>query len=154
MNLTALKSRFTSTVLAGSLAIAALAPCMRGVAQNSSDRLVADIPFAFRSGSEIMPPGRYKIEAVSDHVLMVRGADQHRSQFLLALHAETIHPSARGRLVFHRYGDRYFLYQIWSPSQSIGFELPKSHAEQETLRAENNPAPSTTELALNDAPQR
>jgi hypothetical protein len=153
MNLTALKSSFTSTLLAGSLAFAALAPCARGVAQNSSDRVVADIPFTFRSGSEVMPAGKYQIEAVSDHVLMVRGAGQHRSQFLLTLHAETIHPSARGKLVFHRYGDRYFLYQIWSANQSIGFELPKSHAETETLRAENNPAPSTTELALNDGAQ-
>jgi hypothetical protein len=154
MNLTALKSSFTTSVLAGSLAFAAFAPCSRGVAQSSSERWLADIPFAFRSGSEVMPAGKYQIREVSDHVLMVSGANQHRSQFLLAIHAETLHPSVRGKLVFHRYGDRYFLYQIWSPNQSTGFELPKSHAEKETLRAENNHAPSTSELALNDGAQR
>jgi len=154
MNIITFKSRLISPVLACSLALAAFAPCSRGLAQNSSGHLVADIPFDFRSGSEMMPAGRYDIQQLSDHVLIVRGVNQNRSQFLVAINAETLKPSARGKLIFHRYGSRYFLYQIWSPNQSTGLELLKSHAEKETLRAENNPAPSTSELALNEGVQR
>jgi hypothetical protein len=154
MNLTALKSSLTSSALACSLALVAFAPGSRAIAQNSTLHLIADVPFNFRSGSEMMPAGRYDIQQLSSHILIVRGTNQHRSQFLSAFNAETLKPSDQGKLVFHRYGNRYFLYQIWSPGQSTGFELPKSHAEKETVRAENNPAPSTTELALNEGTQR
>jgi hypothetical protein len=127
---------------------------LRGLAQNSSGHLVADIPFEFHSGSEMMPAGRYDIQELSDHVLILRPSNQHRSQFLIAIRAERLRPSAQGKLVFHRYGSHYFLYQIWSPNLSSGLELTKSHAEKETLRAESNPTPSTTELALNEGAQR
>jgi hypothetical protein len=152
MNFTALKSSVTSSVLACSLALVAFSPASRAAAQNSTLHLTANIPFDFRSGSEIMPAGRYDIQTVSNHVLLIRGADQRRAQFMSAYSAETLKPSDQGKLVFHRYGNRYFLYQIWSPGQSTGFQLPKSHSEKETIRAENNPAPSTSELALNREP--
>jgi hypothetical protein len=154
MNLTSLKSRLTPSVLACSLVLAAFAPGSRGLAQNSSTHLIVDIPFDFHSGSEMMPAGRYDIQELSDHVLIVSQPNQHRSQFLIVNSAATLKPSTQGKLLFHRYGSRYFLYQIWSPNTSTGFQLPKSHAEKETLRAENNPAPSTTELALNVGAQR
>jgi hypothetical protein len=144
MNLTALKS----AVLACSLTLVAFAPGSRAIAQNSTLHLVADVPFDFQSGSEMMPAGRYDIQQLSNHVLIVRGTNQPRSQMLIAVSAETLKPSEHGKLRFHRYGNRYFLYQIWSPGNLSGLELPKSHAEQETLRAENNPAPSIAELAL------
>ena len=95
-----------------------------------------------------MPAGRYDIQELSNSVLTVRGTNQNRSQFLVASNAETLKPSDHGKLLFHRYGNRYFLYQIWSSGSTSGAELPKSQAEKETLRAANNPAPSISELAL------
>jgi hypothetical protein len=118
------------------------------MAQNSTLHLIANVPFDFQSGSELMPAGRYDIQQSANHILILRGTNQNRSQFLVALNAETLKPSDHGKLRFHRYGNRYFLYQVWSPANSSGFELPKSQAEQETLRAANNPAPSISELAL------
>ena len=144
MNLTALKS----TVLACSLTLVSFAPGSRAIAQNPSLHLVADVPFDFQSGSEMMPAGRYDIQQSANHVLILRGTNQNRSQFLVALNAETLKPSDHGKLLFHRYGNRYFLYQIWSPGTTTGLELPKGKAEKETLRAANNPAPSISELAL------
>ena len=145
MKLTALKS----SVLACSLAIVAFAPGSRAIAQNATLNLIANVPFDFRSGSEMMPAGRYDIQQLSNNVLIVRGTNQNRSQFLVAfINAEALKPSDHGKLLFHRYGNRYFLYQIWSSGNTTGIELPKSHAEKETLRAANNPAPSLSELAL------
>jgi hypothetical protein len=144
MNLTILKS----AVLACSLTLVAFAPGSRAIAQNSTLHLVADVPFDFQSGSEMMPAGRYDIQQSDNHVLILRGTNQNRSQFLLALNAEALKPSDHGKLIFHRYGNRYFLYQIWSPGTTTGLELPKGKAEKETLRAANNPAPSISELAL------
>jgi hypothetical protein len=149
MNLTALKSSLTSCVLGCSLALVAFAPGSRAMAQNSTLHLIANVPFDFQSGSEMLPAGRYDIQQSANHVLILRGTNQNRSQMLVAfINAEALKPSDHGKLLFHRYGNRYFLYQIWSPGTTAGLELPKGKAEKETLRAANNPAPSISELAL------
>ena len=40
-------------------------------------------------------------------------------------------PQDKTKLIFHRYGNRYFLAQIWSAGSSRGRELPKSAKERE-----------------------
>ena len=42
--------------------------------------------------------------------------------------------SEQSKLVFHRYGDRYFLAQIWMAGSNSGQELPKSPRETEAAR--------------------
>jgi hypothetical protein len=39
--------------------------------------------------------------------------------------------SGSTKLVFHRYGDRYFLYQIWVAGEDRGRELPTTRVEKE-----------------------
>jgi len=63
------------------------------------------------------------------------------------------HAADHGSLVFDRYGDKYFLRQIWTAGETGGLECPKSRAEKESLEAKNNQAPSSTELAFNSVPQ-
>jgi hypothetical protein len=152
MNRISLKSMLTPSVLAVALTLSSFATGSRASAQTTPTlHVVADIPFDFRSGSEMMPAGRYDIQTLSNHILVMRGATQNRSQFLVAIDAATAQPSDHGKLVFHRYGNKYFLYQVWSAGEASGFQLPKGHAEKEVIRAANNPAPTTTELALNDS---
>ena len=150
MNFTSLKSVLTPSVIALAISLGLFAPGSGARAQTSTLHVVANIPFDFRSGSEMMPAGKYDIQTLSTHVLMVRGTTQNRGQLLIAMDALTLKPSAHGKLIFHRYGNKYFLYQVWSPDQPYGFEFPKGRAEKETIRAANIPAPTTTELALND----
>lgn len=152
MKLLSLKSLLTPSTLAVAFALSVFAPAPRATAQTTM-HLVADIPFDFRSGSEMMPAGKYDIQALSNRVLIVRSTTHTRSQFLLTTNTQTLKPSDRGKLIFHRYGSKYFLYQVWSSGQSNGFELPKGHAEKEAIRAANTPAPSTTALALNEPPR-
>jgi hypothetical protein len=38
------------------------------------------------------------------------------------------------RLIFHRYGNQYFLSQIWTSGQKLGRELLVGRAEQEVAR--------------------
>src|SRR5207244_6047829 len=44
------------------------------------------------------------------------------------------------QLVFHRYGNRYFLYQIWVRGENRGRELPQTRLERE-LASNRQPAP-------------
>jgi hypothetical protein len=41
----------------------------------------------------------------------------------------------KGVLVFHKYGDRYFLREIWSAGQANGAMLGVTKAERELLQA-------------------
>jgi hypothetical protein len=150
MNRISLKSMLTPSVLGVALTLSSFTAGSRASAQTPTLHVVADIPFDFRSGSEMMPAGRYDIQTLSRHILVVRGATQNRSQLLVAIDAAALKPSDHDKLVFHRYGNKYFLYQLWSSGWSSGFELPKGHAEKEVIRAGNTPAPTTTELALNE----
>jgi hypothetical protein len=39
--------------------------------------------------------------------------------------------STSTKLIFHRYGDEYFLYQVWVQGESRGRELPPTKVEKE-----------------------
>lgn len=43
---------------------------------------------------------------------------------------ETASPKDKPTLVFHRYGDQYFLFQIWPAGVTTGRELFKSRSER------------------------
>jgi hypothetical protein len=145
---------FSSSLLAGALAVGAVTPGYQARAQNSQLDLIVNVPFDFRSGSESMPAGQYQIQELSEHYLLLRKSDQPRSQMLPTSIAEAPTTPNHSSLVFHRYGNRYFLHQIWLRGNSQGFELRPSHAEQEILRARRAPQTAESELALNEALHR
>jgi hypothetical protein len=38
-------------------------------------------------------------------------------------------------VIFHRYGDQYFLFQVWAIGDTLGSEIPKSSIERQATRA-------------------
>jgi hypothetical protein len=56
------------------------------------------------------------------------------------------HAADHGYLVFDRYGDKYFLRQIWTAGNTAGLECPKTRVERETQEANNKQRPGLTEL--------
>ncbi len=97
----------------------------------------------------MMPAGKYDIQALSDHLLAMRGQNGSRSQALLAISAQTRTPSARGKVIFHRYGNKYFLVPDVVAERSIWFSLSEGHAEKEAILAANTPAPYKYRACLN-----
>ena len=60
---------------------------------------------------------------------MIRNdGDGMRSMFM-AVSSESSIPLGQARLVFNRYGDQYFLHQIWTTGVYY-YELPKSRTER------------------------
>lgn len=148
MKLHSLKSLIAPSALVFASVLTVFAPAPSAIAQAQA-HIVVNIPFDFRSGSQMMPAGKYDIQTLSDHLLVMREKDGSKSQALLAIAAQTRTPSTYGKVIFHRYGSKYFLYQMWLPNDVNGFEFPKGHAEKEAILAANTPAPNNTELALN-----
>ena len=93
--------------------------------------LKANVPFNFIVAGKTLPAGEYTIQSLStiQRVLVIRGSD--KPQMVMANSCASAKPSDTSKLVFHRYGDRYFLSQIWTAGNASGAELPPSSRESE-----------------------
>src|SRR6185503_12132722 len=107
-------------------------------AQSLNYRLTANIPFDFSVGGEKLPAGKYWInraqQSNGDTVVQIRSTDLHSNlvRFTIPVLAST--PAKNSSLVFRRYGDEYFLAEIWPMDSETGRELPKTRAERELAR--------------------
>jgi hypothetical protein len=154
MKNTRLTSILGSSLIACALTIGSLASTQSASAQGSSTPLAeVNIPFAFQTGLQTLPAGMYRIDRELDHVILLRGPGK-TAGFVEMHDAVKSHASNHGTIVFDRYGDKYYLRQIWTAGSTDGLECPKSRAEKESLQAKNKQAPSSTELAFNLVPQR
>jgi len=99
----------------------------------SNNRAIANIPFDFIAGSKECQSGKYDVRVVNGVDLMaIRSADRD-SEVLAFTHSSNGVPDAQSlnaKLVFHRYGNTYFLSQIWMAEENTGRELSKSRREK------------------------
>jgi hypothetical protein len=95
----------------------------------------APVPFEFVANSKTMPAGECIIQVVGygRARLSISSGKQHAYAFSIA--AESPNASNETALVFHQYGDRYFLAGIKREGR-IGYQLPASRLEGE-LQARN-----------------
>lgn len=130
--------------LFGALAIAILALVVNVNAQNKAK---ADIPFSFDLGDKALPAGTYTVEEINSESIVVRNAETRQAALINTERAER-RDSQSPKLVFHKYGDTYFLYEVWSGS-NIGLEISESRHEKEVKTASaNGAAPQDVVVAL------
>ena len=99
--------------------------------------LTANIPFEFVVAGKTMPAGAYEVwKSPTSEMVMLRGINQRTSALSLVSHGdvESRNPAADTRLVFNRYGDRYFLHEIVNGYGSLALTLPESRAEREMAK--------------------
>jgi hypothetical protein len=97
----------------------------------ASQGVKADVPFAFSAGNNMFPAGEYTVmNSGALGVLSIKKTGGG-SKFTVGNAAARSGPSDKTKLVFHRYGDRYMLSQIWVEGESRGIELPKTKLEKE-----------------------
>jgi uncharacterized protein involved in type VI secretion and phage assembly len=113
------------------IVVLAFATAIVSANAQSSNRVVAEIPFQFTVGDRAMPSGKYAVKATSTqgNALMIQSADAKRSAIRLTNSIESTRNKERARLVFHRYGERYFLAEVWTGASSTGQQLLKSRRE-------------------------
>ena len=94
----------------------------------------AQIPFDFHVGDSLMPAGNYQISALNDDGSALRIGDGKRGTIALTDSKQAKAGSeARPRLIFHKYGDQYFLVAVWGADQT-GRELRESKRERRLRR--------------------
>ena len=92
------------------------------------DETIARVPFAFTVGSTSMPRDTYRVTKMPGHSAIMIQSDRHAAVRLAT--PEGRENDETPRLVFHRYGDRYFLREI-RMAGNTGFELPASRDERQ-----------------------
>ena len=119
------------TTMAAAIVFATLS--IASVRAQDAGTVSVHIPFEFAAANRTLPAGDYYVRR------SIRGAQvdmeiisKDKSQTLRL----TIHPvrgtdiQAASRLVFNRYGDQYFLSQLWIAGRSNGEELTKASRER------------------------
>jgi hypothetical protein len=113
-------------ILASVLAVAATALH----AQN--EPLKANIPFDFVVASRTLPAGEYRVDEIGHPgFVILKNADGKGNAIALATPLQSSGIQSQGKLVFHRYGDMYFLSQIWRPGTNSGSEFRETRREHE-----------------------
>jgi hypothetical protein len=97
--------------------------------------LAGQVPFDFVVSQSRMPAGAYQVSAISEQLDLLRNAETHDASFLIkAIRIQSA--SDHGpMLVFHRYGNQYFLSEIWDGRSDSGIKLQESKREKEVRLA-------------------
>jgi hypothetical protein len=99
------------------------------VGQSNRGDLNVKIPFSFVVGNQTLPPGHYVVTRFNDSTLRFYNS-QRQSAFVPTHSVEGKAPESAGKMVFHRYGTTYFLFEVWSAAKGTGRQVFASRAEE------------------------
>ena len=121
-----IKGLIMSVLVVGVMMVASAAP-----ANAQSNRVWASIPFEFNVGGKALPAGEYEVKAFTQHAntLAISNKRLSKSAIRLSNPIQAVAEAKTTKLVFHRYGPRYFLAQVWVAGEKTGRELLKSKEE-------------------------
>lgn len=109
----------------------ALAAGVASANGQTSNMVTATIPFDFVVADKTLPAGKYSIRSATQagDVLKIGSRDGKSSamRFSDSIREKRENPTAR--LVFHRYGQKYFLAEVWSGDE-YGRELRRCKTER------------------------
>ena len=97
----------------------------------------ANIPFDFSVSGTAMPAGIYTVSEIGDGEARVASV-QSSTTILVHVQREERLDHQSPRMVFHKYGDKYFLAEVWSGAGNSGLEFPASKWENEMRTAFKN----------------
>ena len=112
----------------------------------------ANVPFDFIVGDKTLPAGKIAAREMTANsgALAISNLDKGQHAIRIAHAAGSFRESDRGKLVFHKYGNRYYLAQVWIPGYNA-LELNKSKSERaierDTLLSKNSSPELVTVMA-------
>jgi hypothetical protein len=114
------------------IAVALLVLAVPAIAQTATIR--ATLPFAFNVGRQFLAAGEYRV-IVDSNTLRVappdaQGINCGSFSYISAGPSQDVSP----KLVFHRYGNTYFLAEVWTGDTTRGHKLSISRAERHYAR--------------------
>lgn len=107
------------------------------IAAQTSRELMANIPFDFTICRNQLPAGKYKVQSITSanpNALLIRSEDNRSSEIVCTKDVQSRKPATSGKLIFNRYGDQYFLSELWLQGALTGSQLVKSEKEEALIR--------------------
>ena len=111
--------------------------------------LRVSVPFEFTVNSTVLPAGEYSIRNSGIGnlgVLAIESSENQHAVLFTGTAASRNTPVAQSSLEFHRYGNSYFLADIWWAEGGSGLELPKSRNEKEVAKTASAQRPERVVL--------
>jgi hypothetical protein len=96
--------------------------------------MTVTVPFEFAAGDKVLPAGDYTVQVNPERGSVVLRGEGRRSQILLTIRKKSRTVPVLGKLVFQRYGTRFFLDEVWSQNNATGETLAPSAREKELAR--------------------
>ena len=144
--------RMYSRFFTGVAAVAALVTVAPVYAQQDV-RLIARVPFEFAVGNTNLPRDTYHLSRMNGHpdMLFLRG--ERTGAFVRGNEDRVPRDGAPPSLLFHRYGDQYFLREIrWEGTARL--DLPETKAERDAAEGRADRAAAVMKTVIIVAEQR
>ncbi len=119
------------------LAAASFVPLVHASAQTGEVR--ASVPFAFTIGSRSLPAGKYTISSRPGSPFIRVENWQARVQLVVLSYADSGNDRTASKLVFHKYGNQYFLAEVDRLNSSTVSRLVMTKSEKK-LKAQTEQA--------------
>ena len=109
----------------------------------AQEPMLVNVPFAFTAGKMTLTAGEYRVQnnKGDSAVLLIERTDSSAATFVASNAVEVSTPQPQSKLIFHRYGNRYFLAQVWIEGHLRGRQLLPSAKEKEQALLAHNEAP-------------
>jgi len=101
----------------------------------------AEIPFAFHVRDVAMPAGSYTVEEINTTGTVAITNNETGKAILTLAPGNRLGRTEESKLVFNKYGDRYFLAELWFAGKDVGDCISRGKLEREVSKA---PAASAT----------
>ncbi len=95
------------------------------------------VPFDFRVGSSHLSAGHYSVLHVGSHWILVQRSDGKANGLIPVIVSSTPSGKSASKLVFNKYGNQYFLSQVWTEEDSQRHDCFPSQSEQILLASQH-----------------
>lgn len=105
----------------------------------AQSKMKVNVPFDFTIGDRLLAAGEYTVQPASPYsnsqVLMFRDGDGASRALTMSIRIEPNSKVTQSKLVFHRYGESYFLSQVWLNAGDAGSEIRAGSHERELAKS-------------------
>src|SRR5260370_10917502 len=101
--------------------------------------LRVNVPFEFNVDGSNMPAGQYVVDLNKPGLIYLHGVDARVNTIAIAVAAQSAYPPNESKLLFHRYGDQYFLWEALAAGGG-GREIPRTRQERNLAQIPATPA--------------
>ena len=101
--------------------------------------LDVNIPFQFQAGESVLPAGNYTVRMVDNSelaIMQITSKDHPSTSAIFRVHEKDLTSApTESEVVFNKYGDHYFLAQVFDEGDPSGSEVVESSYEQKISKA-------------------